>query len=116
MVLYAQHPDFQKSLITGFVMRQNKTNVARQMTGLQLQTYPNPATDRLFVTLDNQAPATLRLYGVQGNMLYERNIKSVGKQQVSIDLIGLSIVQGTYFVELIEGTQRQTATVVVGPR
>lgn len=116
MVLHAQHPEFQKALITGFVVRQNKARAARQMTTLQVQTYPNPATDRIFVDLDNEVPVQLRLYGIQGNVLYEQQVTSVGKQQLSIDLTPLSIVQGTYFVEITEGTQKQTQTIVVVPK
>ena len=115
MVLHAEHPEFQKSLVTGFAVHKNKTRVERQNNAIPLEVavFPNPAQDYLQVQLDNKIAVTVTLYNLKGSVLYQKNIPSVGKQQLSIDLAALNLAQGTYFVEVQEGTQKTATAFVV---
>lgn len=116
MVLQAEHPAFQRTLITGFVVREAAPRVRRDdLTSTLLETFPNPASRVLTVKIDNKTAAQLSLYDVQGRLVYQQQVNNTGAQQLTLNLEQLNIGQGTYFVELSEGENKTTNTVVVLP-
>lgn len=117
MLIDAKHPKFQRSLITGFVVRANKTRQERQST-LQIQTvgvFPNPASNVLNVQLETAEAPTVRLYNLQGIQLYQQHSQTTGSQQLSINLETLRLIPGTYLVEVQAGTEKKTINFVVMP-
>jgi pimeloyl-ACP methyl ester carboxylesterase len=115
MVLQAEHPEFQRTLITGFVVREAAPRVRRDalVATPTLEMFPNPASRVLTVAIDNQSAAQLSMYDVQGRLVYQQLINSIGEQQLTLNLEQLNIGQGTYFVELSEGEHKITKAVVV---
>lgn len=118
MVVYAQHPEFQRTLITGFVVNEAAPRVTRDAITAtpMLETFPNPASRVLTVKIDNNTAAQLSVYDVQGRVVHQQQIKNTGAQQITLNLDQLAIGQGTYFVELSEGENKTTQTVVVVPK
>ena len=115
MVIQAEHPDFQRTLVAGFVVNEAAPKTNRDaLTGVQLlETFPNPAVSTLSLRINNQEAAQLSLYDVQGRLVHQEQINQTGAQQVTWNLDQLSIGQGTYFVELAEGDKKTTKSVVV---
>jgi len=111
IVVQAQHPEFQKSLVTGFVMN-NKEAVPAQKTVTtsftSLSVYPNPAKDLIQISFENDQQAQVNLYDINGRMLYQQTVQETGQQQLQLDLNQLKLSQGTYFVEVQIGTEKKT--------
>ena len=114
MVIQAQHPEFQKSLATGFVVNQDNNQheeVTFRMHTTDLKTFPNPTVDVIQVAFETtQKDAALNLYDINGRLLLQKTIHDLGIQQHTIDLNALNLVQGTYFIEIQDGDQKQTTT------
>ncbi len=115
LVIQAEHPAFQKTLVTGFVVRKAADKVTRDaLTEVQvLETFPNPATRVLTININTKNAAQLSLYDVQGRLVYQQALNNTGAQQVTWNLDQLRIGQGTYFVELSDGENTTTKTVIV---
>ncbi|MFK7796609.1 MAG: T9SS type A sorting domain-containing protein [Aureispira sp.] len=115
MAIQAEHPDFQRTLVAGFVVNEAAPKTNRDaLTGVQLlETFPNPAVSTLSLRINNQEAAQLSLYDVQGRLVHQEQINNTGAQQITWNLEQLSIGQGTYFVELAEGDKKTTKSVVV---
>ena len=115
MVVSVQHPNFQRSLVTGFVVNEadnQPKEVPSEMHTTSLKTFPNPAVDVIQVAFETQQKnALLNLYDVNGRLLHQQNIADQGQQQLSLDLNALRLNQGTYFIELVEGKQKSTQLV-----
>jgi pimeloyl-ACP methyl ester carboxylesterase len=111
IVIHAQHPDFQKSLVTGFVMNSEEAIPARktvETTISALSVYPNPAKDFIQVTFENDAQAQVNLYDINGRVLYQQTVQETGQQQFQLDLNQLKLSQGTYFLEVQVGEEKMT--------
>lgn len=112
--IQAKHPLFQKSLATGFVVRENKASANREVPTLSsVEVFPNPASRILNLRLNNEIPATIAIYSLQGSILYQQNVSSIGKQQVAINLQDLGLTPGTYFAEVQEGKQKKAISFIV---
>jgi pimeloyl-ACP methyl ester carboxylesterase len=111
MVIHAQHPEFQKSLVTGFVMNSEEAVPAKktvEATITSLSVYPNPAKDFIQVSFENDAPAQVNLYDINGRILHQQIVQETGQQQLQLDLNQLKLNQGTYFVEVQIGEEKVT--------
>lgn len=111
MVIEAQHPEFQKSLITGFVMNSKEATPAKKTvasTISSLSVYPNPAKDFVQITFENDLPAQVNLYDINGRILHQQTIQKTGQQQLQLDLNQLKLSQGTYFLEVQIGAEKMT--------
>jgi hypothetical protein len=115
MAILADHPEFQRTLVAGFVVNEAAPKANRNaLTGVQLlETFPNPAVSTLSLRINNQEAAQLSMYDVQGRLMHQEQINQTGAQQITWNLDQLNIGQGTYFVELAEGDKKTTKTVVV---
>lgn len=115
MIIQAQHPEFQKSLATGFIVNEdNKQHeeVTLRMHTTNLKTFPNPAVDVIQVAFETQQKnALLNVYDVNGRLLHQQNIADQGQQQINLDLNALRLNQGTYFLELVEDQHKSTQLV-----
>lgn len=114
MVIQVQHPKFQRSLVTGFVVNEKAPIVNTSATLIQsssLLVYPNPATDFIQISFEQNTPnGLLNLYDINGRLLLQKAINDLGTQQHTIDLKALNLGQGIYFVELQDGKHKQTTT------
>lgn len=111
MVIQAQHPEFQKSLVTGFVMNSEEAVPAKrtiETTVIALSVYPNPAKDIIRVSFENDQAAQVNLYDVNGRVLHQQTIQETGQQELQFDLNQLKLSQGTYFLEVQIGTEKTT--------
>lgn len=119
VVIHAQHPAFQKSLVTGFVMNSKEVTVPSKKTIetsiSALSVYPNPAKDFIQVTFDNDAQAQVNLYDINGRVLHQQTIQETGQQQLQLDLNQLKLSQGTYFLEVKVGEEKRTEIFVKLP-
>ncbi|BDS15125.1 alpha/beta fold hydrolase [Aureispira anguillae] len=118
MVIQAQHPDFQKSLVTGFVV--NKKNNTASNHGVastlhSITVFPNPVQDLLQVSFENKQAAQITLYDVNGRLIQQQNIQEIGQHQLEIDLNSLKLGQGTYFIEVQDGEDKMIQTFVKLP-
>jgi hypothetical protein len=70
---------------------------------LNLTVYPNPALDRVMVNISNNISSTckLELLSVEGNVIYQNEIKNCERSSWEINLKGFS--SGIYFVKVISG-------------
>lgn len=114
VLIQAQHPEFQKSLVTGFIMNNKEATPAKKnlkASSTSLSVYPNPAVDFIQVNFESSNKnSLLNLYDVNGRLLLQKTIHDLGLQQYTIDLKVLNLVQGTYFVEVQDGAHKQTMT------
>ncbi|CAA6798602.1 MAG: Unknown protein [uncultured Aureispira sp.] len=111
MVIQAQHPKFQKSLVTGFVMNNEGAVPARKTVETaitSLAVYPNPAKDFIQISFENDQAAQVSLYDINGRMLHQQTVQETGQQQLQLDLNQLKLSQGTYFVEVQVGAEKMT--------
>ncbi|MFT5645332.1 MAG: pimeloyl-ACP methyl ester carboxylesterase [Aureispira sp.] len=111
MVIQAQHPEFQKSLVTGFVMNSEEAVPAKktiETTVIALSVYPNPAKDVIRVSFENDQAAQVNLYDINGRVLHQQIIQETGQQQLQLDLNQLKLSQGTYFLEVQIGAEKTT--------
>lgn len=111
IVIQAQHPDFQKSLVTGFVMNSKKAVPAKKTVETSisaLSVYPNPAKDFVQIAFENDAAAQINLYDINGRILHQQTVLETGHQQVRLDLNELKLGQGTYFLEVQIGEEKKT--------
>lgn len=111
MVIQAQHPEFQKSLVTGFVMNSEEAVPAKRTIGttvIALSVYPNPAKDVIRVSFENDQAAQVNLYDVNGRVLHQQIIQETGQQELQFDLNQLKLSQGTYFLEVQIGAEKTT--------
>jgi len=111
VVIHAQHPEFQKSLVTGFVMNSTEVVPAKktiETTIISLSVYPNPAKDFIYVSFENDQQAQVSLYDVNGRILHQQIIQETGQQQFQLDLNQLKLNQGTYFLEVQIGAEKTT--------
>jgi hypothetical protein len=111
VVIEAQHPEFQKSLITGFVMNNEEAAPAKKTVEtslIALSVYPNPAKDFIQVSFENGQQAQVNLYDVNGRILHQQTIQETGQQQLQLDLNELELSQGTYFLEVKIGAEKTT--------
>lgn len=111
VVIHAQHPEFQKSLVTGFVMNSTEVAPAKktiETTIISLSVYPNPAKDFIHVSFENDQQAQVSLYDVNGRILHQQIIQETGQQQLQLDLNQLKLSQGTYFLEVQIGAEKTT--------
>lgn len=118
IVIHAQHPKFQKSLVTGFVMNSKeiapaKKTVEANVTSLSV--YPNPAKDFIQISFENEAPAQINLYDINGRILHQQAVQETGQQQLQLDLNQLKLSQGTYFLEVQVGEEKTTEIFVKIP-
>ena len=64
-----------------------------------IRVYPNPTSDLLTIKLPaslNSFPATLSLYGINGNLVYQEEIKGSSTLQLS----GLNLTSGVYLLRV----------------
>jgi pimeloyl-ACP methyl ester carboxylesterase len=111
MVIQAQHPEFQKSLVTGFVMNSEEAVPAKktiETAVIALSVYPNPAKDVIRVSFENDQAAQVNLYDINGRVLHQQIIQETGQQQLQLDLNQLKLSQGTYFLEVQIGAEKTT--------
>lgn len=111
IVIQAQHPEFQKSLVTGFVMNSEEAVPAKktiETTLIALSVYPNPAKDFIHVSFENNQPAQVNLYDINGRILHQQIIQETGQQELQFDLNQLKLSQGTYFLEVQIGAEKTT--------
>lgn len=114
VLIQAEHPEFQKSLITGFIIKNKEATPAKktvETSSASLSLYPNPAKDFIQVRFEQiNQNSSLNLYDINGRLLLQKTIHGLGLQQYTIDLKPLNLVQGAYFIELQDGSQKQTMT------
>lgn len=117
VLIQAQHPEFQKALITGFVMNKKEAAPAKKtVTNVSsLSVYPNPAKDFIQVSFDNDEKAQVSLYDINGRILHQQTVQETGQQQLQLDLNELKLSQGTYFVEVQIGEEKMTEIFVKLP-
>jgi pimeloyl-ACP methyl ester carboxylesterase len=117
VLIQAQHPEFQKSLITGFVMNKKEAAPAKKTVAniSSLSVYPNPAKDFIQVSFDNKEQAQVRLYDINGRILHQQMVQETGQQQLQLDLNQLKLSQGTYFLEVKIGEEKMTEIFVKMP-
>jgi len=118
MVIQAQHPKFQKSLVTGFVMNNKEAVPAKKTvktTNTTLSVYPNPAKDFIQISFENKQQAQVNLYDINGSVLHQQTVSETGQQQLQFDLNQLKLSQGTYFLEVQIGTEKMTEIFVKIP-
>jgi pimeloyl-ACP methyl ester carboxylesterase len=111
VLIQAKHPEFQKSLVTGFVMNGKDAVPAKKTIETSvsaLSVYPNPAKDFIQVAFENDAQAQVSLYDINGKILYQQTIQETGQQQFQLDLNQLKLSQGTYFLEVQVGEEKMT--------
>lgn len=110
IVVQAQHPDFQKSLVTGFVVNTKEAIPAKKTstTLSALSIYPNPAKDFIQVAFENSQEAQLNIYDINGRVVHQYNCTAIGQQQIQFDLNELKLSQGTYFLEVQMGEEKMT--------
>jgi pimeloyl-ACP methyl ester carboxylesterase len=112
VVIHAQHPAFQKSLVTGFVMNSKEVAIPSKKTVettiSALSVYPNPAKDFIQISFENDAQAQITLYDINGRILHQQTVQETGQQQLQLDLNQLKLSQGTYFLEVQVGEEKMT--------
>jgi len=110
VLIQAQHPEFQKSLVTGFVVNQKEVLLTEKVTEttIALSVYPNPTKDFIQVKFENNEPTQVNLYDINGRILYQQLIQEKGVQQLQLDLNALKLNQGTYFLEVQMGEEKKT--------
>lgn len=91
---YAFANNFSCAFKVGSGINELATN---NITGL----YPNPATDKLTIELNNDANRTIRIFNTMGQIVIERNIS---QQRITIDISPLP--QGIYSVNIENSVQK----------
>jgi hypothetical protein len=74
------------------------TTVLRSNPELQLELFPNPSSDDVFMVAQLTGPGQLKLTDLLGNSFYTYDFAEGGKQQLRFDATGLS--RGIYMVTL----------------
>lgn len=118
LLIQAEHPKFQKALVSGFVLQSQQSasnSLHSNVEAKQLTVFPNPAQNIIQVSFQNKKAAQLTIYDINGRVMHQQSLKDVGQQQLSINLDALKLGNGTYFLELQEGTQKTTQIFVKVP-
>ncbi|CAA6798604.1 MAG: Unknown protein [uncultured Aureispira sp.] len=118
VLIHAEHPEFKKSLVTGFVLNQAAAVPAKktvETTLTSLSVYPNPAKDFIQISFENDQAAQVNLYDINGRMLHQQMVQETGQQQLQLDLNQLELSQGTYFLEVQIGAEKMTEIFVKIP-
>lgn len=86
----------------------------KENSGDEINIYPNPAKDELFVKFSNPAnePVLLRLYNVQSNLVMSiKSTESVAGDEFRFDTSVLT--KGVYILRITKGTKTDTKKVII---
>lgn len=109
---------FRRSLVTSIAVvpdGQSKLEENERAASFAItKVFPNPSAGNATLQLDLQAGETytLRVFDMSGRVVEERQVQGHGQQQISW-LAGAGLNNGLYILELSNGTERQTARLVL---
>ncbi|MBC8755414.1 T9SS type A sorting domain-containing protein [Kordia sp. YSTF-M3] len=79
-----------------------------EVSSINVTTYPNPATDILYVTFDKNETSNVRLFDVQGKQILQQV-----EDSKTIELNVSSLQSGIYFLKLTTATAQFTKKIIV---
>ena len=105
VMVMANGSKFAKSLVTGFAVQANKTDLPNSPNTIEMALSPNPVRDQLNINLNelNSEKANLSIFDAYGRMVFETTITRTTNTLKVDDILPAN---GTYYLRITDGTQQ----------
>jgi len=86
------------------------TEVTKNSINNDFKILPNPATDNLFIELNNPGNCIIiRIYTVFGKIVYDENLSNISEKEISIK----DLPSGIYFVKITDGVKEEIRKIII---
>ncbi len=114
VTLNATGEDFRRNIVAGFVVTAPTQEVAAASIAMELQHYPNPVVEQTTISFEvvTEGTTTLSLYDAYGRLVRSEQLNNLALGQHTLAWNMEALASGTYFLELRNGKQQVTKSLV----